>query len=230
MKSRAEALDHSLESLKSSFESISQLSTSLATVTTLASASDPTVHGASAARREPTNSRGRITEEADGAAAEVLKTPKPQTHRRRSSRSDDTHATSPPSSSATRQRSTSSATLSPSSPSSAPPPLPTMPFSPVLHLSALLALPIILQSLLLPSSASPPQPTAAATTTAAAAADHRARADSLWGTWEPALRSWEDAGVPGVREVGMECRDVLRSSAARRRSSMSVGAAQSPPV
>ncbi|KWU46780.1 hypothetical protein RHOSPDRAFT_31598 [Rhodotorula sp. JG-1b] len=214
MKSRAEALDHSLESLKSSFESISQLSTSLATVSTSTSARTAPN---SVAAREPTSQRGETTEEADDAAEEALKTPKPP-HRRHSSQSDNTHATS--SHSAARKRSTSSAT-SPSSPSSvAPPALPTVPFSPVLHLSALLALPIILRSLLLPSSSH--HPTAAATTTA----DHRARADSLWGTWEPALRSWEDAGVPGVKEVGMECRDVLRSSAAQRRSSMS--ALQSP--
>lgn len=62
-------------------------------------------------------------------------------------------------------------------------------FDPLVHLPALLSLPILLRSLL---------------------PDDRARADSLWGLWEPALRSWEDENVEGVREIGRECREVLR--------------------
>lgn len=38
----------------------------------------------------------------------------------------------------------------------------------------------------------------------------RKESDSLWGSWEPALRSWEDEGVEGAREVGKEAREVLR--------------------
>jgi hypothetical protein len=38
----------------------------------------------------------------------------------------------------------------------------------------------------------------------------RARADLLWGTWEPALRSWDEAGVRGVSELVDECREILR--------------------
>ncbi|GAA5981211.1 hypothetical protein JCM10908_004024 [Rhodotorula pacifica] len=200
MKSRAEALDHSLESLKSSFESISQLSTSLAAV----SASSRPLASPAPPVPEPTS-----PQRACGADAEILKTPRP--HRRQSSSRSDIAATSPKS----RQRSTSSATLSTAAVhSTATAAIPSIPFSPLLHLSALLALPIILRSLLTP----PHQ-------MHGSGADQRARADSLWGTWEPALRSWEDAGIPGVKEAGMECREVLRS-AAQRRSSLS--AVQSP--
>ncbi|GAA5871929.1 hypothetical protein JCM3774_000731 [Rhodotorula dairenensis] len=200
LKSRAEALDHSLESLKTSFESISQLSTSLASVTAATRAGNAPQAPSPGATSPEAKRPGH-----DGDSDEVLRTPRP--HRRQSSRSDAA-ATSPTKSDSARQRSTSSATLSPSS---APPRVPTVPFSPLLHLAALLALPIILRSLL---ASAPPS-------AASAGAESRARADSLWGTWEPALRSWEDAGVPGVREIGMECREVLRSYAGSR-SSMSV--------
>ncbi|GAA5907920.1 COG1/VPS51 family protein [Sporobolomyces salmoneus] len=119
MKSRAEALDTSLDSLKTSFERISQLSTSL----------------------------------------------------------------TPPSTTSPRS---SSASISSSVPR----------FSPLRHLPPLLSLPILLKLLDKKSS------------------------DLLWGSWEPALRSWEDENVEGVEEVGRECREVLRSA---RRGSVSVG-------
>ena len=61
-----------------------------------------------------------------------------------------------------------------------------------LHLSALLSLPTVLKGLL--------------------ATETRAAADQLWGQWEPALRSFEEAGVEGAKQVGNECRDVLRTA------------------
>ncbi|GAA5922909.1 COG1/VPS51 family protein [Sporobolomyces koalae] len=69
-------------------------------------------------------------------------------------------------------------------------------FSPILHLAPLLALPILLRVL------------------------DRSKGDALWGSWEPALRSWEDERVEGVAEIGRECRDVLRGG---RRASVSAG-------
>ncbi|BGP12394.1 hypothetical protein JCM10213_002001 [Rhodosporidiobolus nylandii] len=157
MKSRAEALDTSLDALKSSFQSISQLSASLAPTTASASS-----------RSTSTSAQPALT--ASPASAAPPETP-------------------------TRRRALSTLTERPSSPttprarssSSAAPPLP---FDPLVHLPALLSLPILLRSLL--------------------AAGDRAKADALWGTWEPALRSWEDEGVEGVREIGMECREGLR--------------------
>ncbi|PLW10757.1 hypothetical protein PCANC_24052 [Puccinia coronata f. sp. avenae] len=61
-----------------------------------------------------------------------------------------------------------------------------------LHLSALLSLPTVLKGLL--------------------ATETRAAADQLWGQWEPALRSFEEAGVDGAKQLGNECRDVLRNA------------------
>lgn len=126
MKSRALALDASLDSLKASFQSISQLSTSLSSPST---------------------------------------PPPPRAF--------------PP----------------PSHPSSHPlHSLPESPpqtaFDPLLHLPALLSLPILLRALL--------------------ASGERKKADQLWGLWEPSLRAWEEEGVSGAEEVGRECREVLR--------------------
>ncbi|GAA6014846.1 hypothetical protein JCM8202_004789 [Rhodotorula sphaerocarpa] len=196
MKSRAEALDTSLDSLKTSFESISQLSASLSTVSTR-----------SAVAGSPTSQSGALPQPAadprreDKAVRAASPAPQsPTAPRRRSSRSDS--VTSPASS--RRRRSTSSANhaASPGRPApSAPGPQSSVPaFSPLVHLSALLALPIVLEALL------------------AARADQqqRAKADALWGTWEPALRSWDEAGVEGAGEVAAECREVLRAAAQRR--------------
>ncbi|KAA1092497.1 hypothetical protein PGT21_004955 [Puccinia graminis f. sp. tritici] len=61
-----------------------------------------------------------------------------------------------------------------------------------LHLSALLSLPAVLKGLL--------------------ATETRAAADQLWGQWEPALRSFEEAGVQGAKQVGNECREALRNA------------------
>lgn len=53
-------------------------------------------------------------------------------------------------------------------------------------------------------------------------------AQRLWGTYEPVLRKWHDAGVQGIAAIEADCRDVLNAktggdlsalSAARRRSS-----------
>ncbi|GJN92147.1 hypothetical protein Rhopal_005177-T1 [Rhodotorula paludigena] len=177
MKSRAEALDSSLDSLKTSFQSISQLSASLAPPASSTSCSPP---------RPATSPRSPET---------------PQTPSRRhlstlpeSPDSPSLEATPTQS----RKRSASTATTVPTS-ASAPAPSPAAPFRPLVHLPALLSLPILLRSLL-------------------STPGEKARADALWGTWEPALRSWEDAGVEGAREIGMECRDVLRTS---RRASVS---------
>ncbi|POY70385.1 hypothetical protein BMF94_6666 [Rhodotorula taiwanensis] len=195
MKSRAESLDQSLESLKSSFESIAQLSGSLATLSTR----PPGAPVPSRPARSPLTTPD--LDEARSPASGEPQSPKtPRPNRRRSSRSET--ITSP---TAGRTRSASTATLS-----SHPVAVPSVPFSPLLHTSALLALPIVLDSLV-----------------SCAPTDHqhhqqqRAKADSLWGAWEPALRSWEDAGVEGAREIGMECREVLRHAAARRSESVS---------
>lgn len=61
-----------------------------------------------------------------------------------------------------------------------------------MHLSALLSLPTVLKGLL--------------------SAESKAAADQLWGQWEPALRSFEEAGIQGAKQIGNECRDVLRNA------------------
>lgn len=78
-------------------------------------------------------------------------------------------------------------------------------FDEATHIPPLLSLPILLRSLL--------------------SSRQRAEADRLWGEWEPALRSFEEAGVKGAKEVGAECRDVLRNA---RRPSVSEQTDQSP--
>ncbi|GAA5888865.1 hypothetical protein JCM6882_002882 [Rhodosporidiobolus microsporus] len=168
MKSRAEALDTSLDALKSSFQSISQLSTSLASTTSHASTSSASPHLPSAPY-SPTNP------------------PETPSRRRLSTLSEGPDSPSTPTISRPRAASTA-----------APPAPPTAAFDPLVHLPALLSLPILLRAFL--------------------STDERGKADSLWGTWEPALRSWEDEGIDGVREVGQECREVLRMA---RRASVS---------
>lgn len=37
-----------------------------------------------------------------------------------------------------------------------------------------------------------------------------AKAEHLWGTMEPVLAAWTDAGVAGVREIAAECRSLLK--------------------
>ncbi|PWZ01834.1 hypothetical protein BCV70DRAFT_198116 [Testicularia cyperi] len=37
-----------------------------------------------------------------------------------------------------------------------------------------------------------------------------AQAERLWGTMEPVLAAWTDAGVVGVREIAAECRSILK--------------------
>ncbi|GAC94565.1 hypothetical protein PHSY_002138 [Pseudozyma hubeiensis SY62] len=37
-----------------------------------------------------------------------------------------------------------------------------------------------------------------------------AQAEHLWGTMEPVLAAWTDAGVAGVREIAAECRTLLK--------------------
>ncbi|KDE05034.1 hypothetical protein MVLG_04577 [Microbotryum lychnidis-dioicae p1A1 Lamole] len=148
MKSRAEALDASLDSLKSAFQSIAQLSDTLApkTVRTIDLPTSPN-RFLPPITSKPTAEPSRV---------DVL-----------------FNGLSPPSH-----------------------------FDPLIHLPALLSLPILLKALLV---------------------NDRARADSLWGLWEPALRSWEDEEVQGVKEIGMECREALRRG---RSGSLSVGKAQ----
>ncbi|GAA5861422.1 hypothetical protein JCM1840_005363 [Sporobolomyces johnsonii] len=146
MKSRAEALDTSLDSLKASFQSISQLSASLA---------PPSPSTRSSPSNPPQTPTRRLP-----IVVEIPDTPTTPT--------------------TARPRSASSATAQPS-----------RHFDPLVHLPALLALPVVLRSLL---------------------ASDRSKGDALWGSWEPALRSWEDEGVEGVREIGQECREVLRTA------------------
>jgi len=81
-------------------------------------------------------------------------------------------------------------------------------FEPVVHLPPLLDLPQTLRALLTASSNS-----------GASQSAKRTEADLLWGSWEPALRSWEEAGVKGVKEVATECRETL---ARGRRPSLSL--------
>ncbi|BGO99124.1 hypothetical protein JCM10021v2_002795 [Rhodotorula toruloides] len=168
MKSRAEALDTSLDSLKTSFQSIAQLSASLAPTTASSTAVKP-----------------------PASAPQSPRSPTEAPHTPRSSRRLAALPESPDSPTTPTQSRARSA-------SQPPPPEPIRPFSPLIHLPALLALPILLRSLL--------------------STGEKAKADSLWGSWEPALRSWEDEGVEGAREVGMECREVLRM---QRRASVS---------
>lgn len=163
MKSRAEALDASLDSLKASFQSISQLSSSLAP--TPRSPLGPT----SSAPAPATPTRPKIAPSASRQS--------------------------------TPTRPLATLPEQPASPSLA---LAGPTLDPLLHLPALLALPILLRAAL-----------------AGPSSEERARADGLWGTWEPALRSWEDEGVEGVRELGQECREILREG---RRQSGSAGA------
>lgn len=177
MKSRAEALDTSLDALKTSFQSISQLSASLA---------------------PPPSSTTAPTTAAPRSPASPPSTPsRPRLDPLTESPASPSSRDGPDSTPTRRVRSASSATTVPSS---AAPAEPTIePFSPLTHLSALLSLPTLLRALLAPGAGG------------VAPAGGRARADALWGTWEPALRSWEDAGVEGAREVGMECREMLRA-------------------
>ncbi|KPV78163.1 uncharacterized protein RHOBADRAFT_50667 [Rhodotorula graminis WP1] len=193
MKSRAEALDTSLDALKTSFQSISQLSASLAPPPSSTTSTSTTAAPRSPASPPLTPARPRLD-------------PLPESPASPASRDG------PDSTPTRRVRSASSATTV----AATAPVKPVEPFSPLTHLSALLSLPTLLRALLAPSSA-----TAAAG--GEAPVSGRARADALWGTWEPALRSWEDAGVEGAREVGMECREVLRAGgdAAGRRFSVS---------
>ncbi|SGY31267.1 BQ5605_C002g01218 [Microbotryum silenes-dioicae] len=148
MKSRAEALDASLDSLKSAFQSIAQLSDTLApkTVRTIDLPTSPN-RFLPPITSKPTAEPSRVDV--------LFNDPSPPSH-----------------------------------------------FDPLIHLPALLSLPILLKALLV---------------------NDRARADSLWGLWEPALRSWEDEEVQGVKEIGMECREALRRG---RSGSLSVGKAQ----
>ncbi|GAA5837267.1 hypothetical protein JCM9279_005635 [Rhodotorula babjevae] len=195
MKSRAEALDTSLDALKTSFQSISQLSASLAPPPSSTTTAPST---ATAAPRSPpaTPSRPRLD-------------PLPE-----SPASPTTSRDGPDSTPTRRARSASSATTVPSAAAAVGPAEPLEPLSPLTHLSALLSLPTLLRALLAPSAGASER----------GGGGGRARADALWGTWEPALRSWEDAGVEGAREVGMECREVLRPGADAQGRRFSVSA------
>lgn len=173
MKSRAVALDTSLDALRVSFEAISQLATALAPVAS-------------------TSQLARLPPSAD---TDVQTTPK-------------SRRLAPISSPNTPTAAQVGDDVDTSSDVPA--------FDPLLHLPALLALPILMRSLL--ESSKPLHPSTAS---------HRPRSNStpdllsqLWGVWEPALRSWEDAEVQGVREIGKACREVLRG--AGRRSSVSI--------
>ncbi|KAK4055199.1 hypothetical protein OIV83_000479 [Microbotryomycetes sp. JL201] len=160
MKSRAEALDTSLEALKASLESISQLSTSLVSNRQLPRPARPPLNApplspsATAEPATPTRQRRLPTLEEDPT------TPTP-----------------------TRPRSHSAV----ESTFEAPPV--EARFDPLQHLPALLSLPVLLRALI---------------------NEDRKTADSLWGEWEPTLRQLEEEHVEGIREIGMECRDVLK--------------------
>lgn len=61
----------------------------------------------------------------------------------------------------------------------------------------------------------------------------RAQALRLWGTYEPVLRRWKEAGVKGVQEFEADCREVVNNAnlgdeaRARRRSSVNGAVAPS---
>ncbi|KAK4057647.1 hypothetical protein OIO90_001295 [Microbotryomycetes sp. JL221] len=173
MKSRAEALDTSLDSLKSSLESISQLSAALA----------PTSRDMLTTTTRP---KPRLP-----MASTMIE---PSTPKRRTLSTLDEDPTTPtPSkldSSMTTTTTTTSHFESPprtiSEPGAA-----AIAFDPLIHLPALLSLPIMLRALIEDRK-------------------DRKAADSLWGEWEPTLRVWEDEQIQGAKEIGMECRDVLK--------------------
>ncbi|GAA5988569.1 hypothetical protein JCM11641_004606 [Rhodosporidiobolus odoratus] len=185
MKSRAEALDTSLDSLKTSFESISQLSASLSSLSSLPSLARCSSSTLLSAR--PMVASPSAISPATITGAEAADTPTTPTRLTFSKLSTTSIPDSPTTPTATRGRSTTLTLLSPQPP-------PALAFDPLVHLPTLLSLPILLRSLL-----------------DAGDENGKQKAEGLWGTWEPALRSWEDEGVMGVREVGMECREVLRA-------------------
>ncbi|GAA5858778.1 hypothetical protein JCM8547_004984 [Rhodosporidiobolus lusitaniae] len=195
MKSRAEALDTSLDALKTSFQSISQLSASLAPPSSTTPASPRT------SPRPPSSF---------SSSPQPPETP----HRRKLSAVNEA-PDSPTTPTANRPRASSSATVV----HHPHPPAEGSHFDPLVHLPALLSLPILLRAFLAP----PPLSTSSTSSTPGGTnetqAEGRKKADALWGTWEPALRSWEDEGVEGVKEIGQECREVLRMA---RRGSVSV--------
>lgn len=152
MKSRALALDASLDSLKTSFQSISQLSTSLASTSSTSTTLDPTLD--------------------------------PKTPPRRTSASQTTPS---------HAKRLSTLLETPTQPGTQfPAPVAKAVFDPLVHLPMLLSLPLLLR--------------------------HSDKKAELWGQWEPALRSWEEEGIMGVKEVGNECREALREV---RRNSVS---------
>ncbi|SNX86755.1 uncharacterized protein MEPE_05464 [Melanopsichium pennsylvanicum] len=52
-----------------------------------------------------------------------------------------------------------------------------------------------------------------------------AQAEHLWGTMEPVLAAWTDAGVAGVREIAAECRSLLKEG---RKTIEAIGSTSSP--
>ncbi|KAM0793481.1 hypothetical protein ACM66B_000922 [Microbotryomycetes sp. NB124-2] len=164
MKSRAEALDTSLEALKASLESISQLSTALVPEAGLPRPSRPSAIAAPSSPK---------------TAAAGPTTP---TRRHHLPTLDEDPTTPTPSKPGTsRGGGGAEAAFE-------PPPAETR-FDALTHLPALLSLPVMLRALI---------------------SEDRKTADSLWGEWEPTLRQLEEEHVEGVREIGMECRDVLK--------------------
>ena len=196
MKSRALALDASLDSLKASFQSISQLADSLA----------------------PTQATLNTPRASSFANSIAITTPTQATPSRRNGHGLPTLEETPPALSS-RGR---SATLQ--QPIFDPPP-PSATFDPLTHLPPLLALPNLLRALLAPnlnivesnSDSIPRRPRA---TSSATGNEPTVTAKTLWGMWEPTIRCWEDEGVEGVMEIGRACRDALRNGA--RRGSVSI--------
>ncbi|KAM0748978.1 hypothetical protein T439DRAFT_58844 [Meredithblackwellia eburnea MCA 4105] len=173
MKSRALLLDASLDNLKASFESISQLSTSLAGPSSL---------------NTPTASSSSSTIPPLAKTATAVGPPITPPRRRSGSTTNQT----PTSVNGGKRLSTLLETPTTAGVSNGSPPEVSVKFDPLVHLPALLSLPLLLR-----------------------VSDKKAE---LWGQWEPALRSWEEEGVHGVREVGNECREALKEG---RRNSLS---------
>lgn len=175
MKSRALALDASLDSLKASFQSISQLSASLS--------NGPRPDRTDTSPRTPPRTRSTFDSHTTSASTSPT-TPTANPSRRLS------YPSTPITPNPTRTLSTAAAAAS-STPSD------STPFAPLTHLPALLSLPLLLRALL--------------------EAGDKARADGLWGLWEPAVRAWEEAGVSGARDVADGCREALRAGSMGRR-------------
>lgn len=188
MKSRALQLDSSLDSLKASFQSISQLSAALAPQPSEASLETP-----------------RASEFPRGG---LMMTPKSARSMASEQEARDRELETETTPGRTRARSESVTTTVPTfDPLLHLPPLLALP----ILIRSLLASPPH-GSTSIPVAQRP----RASSTATLPESSTRAQAERIWGSFEPILRCWEDEGVLGVKEIGGACREALR--AGRRNS------------